>query len=396
MYRAASLHSLENSGSMNFRTIVVVGGGSAGVEVIRGLAKKLNKSKHRLILITSRPRFTFLPATQRLLVRGDVPLSNVFWPYDQIFGGFPGEIIVGKVTYLEENYRKGDSGGFIVLERGERIGYDCAVLATGSHFPGHLDFPLDDNGIIQHVQSWRQRIASSRNIVIVGGGAVGIEMSGEIRDAYPTKNVTLVHNNCLLLDDTYPDRFRMDIEIGLRKRKIDMVFNESMSSDSKGLLPISDGQDFLRCDLLIPARGGRPNTNYLRFLRPSILTPSGHIKVHSTLQVKSHPNIFALGDIVDWPEVKTLSKITFGQSAVVIGNVSSFIKGKTLKKIYKGTSEVLAVSNGSNAGASYIGFLGGLTLGSGLTTMIKSKDLGINTARRIVGLPAGVEEEEYE
>ena len=36
-------------------------------------------------------------------------------------------------------------------------------------------------------------------MVVVGGGAVGIELSGEIRDSYPDKDITLVHSKSELV-----------------------------------------------------------------------------------------------------------------------------------------------------------------------------------------------------
>lgn len=37
-------------------------------------------------------------------------------------------------------------------------------------------------------------IAKAGSIAIIGGGAVGVEMAGEVKAAYPGKTVTLVHS----------------------------------------------------------------------------------------------------------------------------------------------------------------------------------------------------------
>jgi NADH dehydrogenase FAD-containing subunit len=40
------------------------------------------------------------------------------------------------------------------------------------------------------VSEWREKFSDAQDIVIVGGGAVGAELSGEIRDEYPVCRVS--------------------------------------------------------------------------------------------------------------------------------------------------------------------------------------------------------------
>lgn len=102
----------------------------------------------------------------------------------------------------------------------------------------------------------------------------------------------------------------------------------------------------LLCRSQVPARGGSPNTSYASTLQPSPLTDNGHIKVSTTLQVQSHPSIFALGDIIDWLEVKQFAKILRGHVPLVTANLVAYLEGKELKKHYSGTSELIFITNG--------------------------------------------------
>jgi len=59
-----------------------------------------------------------------------------------------------------------------------------------------------------------------------------------------------------------------------------------------------------------------------------------------------HPGMFALGDIVDWPEVKQLAKISMGHAAVVVQNVLQYINWEEPTHLYKGTRDIMAISMG--------------------------------------------------
>jgi NADH dehydrogenase FAD-containing subunit len=77
------------------------------------------------------------------------------------------------------------------------------------------------------------------------------------------------------------------------------------------------------------------------------LSPSGYVKIRPTLQLESYPSIFAIGDIIDYPEGKRAIKGN-GHIAVVIRNVISYLKdpSRPLKKEYRGSLEAAVFTNG--------------------------------------------------
>jgi len=225
-------------------------------------------------------------------------------------------------------------------------------------------------------------------VVIAGGGAVGIETAGEIKDVYPDKPVTIVQGSNYLLSDIYPRNFRMDIERRLRLRGIDVIFDDKVEGrpvlHPETPLTTQKGKT-LNCDLLITARGAGPNTSLLQSLEPSPLTERGYVKVLPSLQLESHPSIFALGDITDLKEAKQFQK-TEGHASVVVPNVLSYLEGEELKQQCKPGREIIMLSNGRNGGASYFAFFGGMTFGDFFTKTIKSKDLFVGLVRKGLGL----------
>jgi NADH dehydrogenase FAD-containing subunit len=93
-------------------------------------------------------------------------------PYDTIFDKFPGELKVASVSSIDEN--KTLQGGRVILKTGEQITYDVLAVATGSSWQGFISFPSEQALYEEHIQLWRNKFAKAEDIVIVGGGAVGI------------------------------------------------------------------------------------------------------------------------------------------------------------------------------------------------------------------------------
>ena len=76
-----------------------------------------------------------------------------------------------------------------------------------------------------------------------------------------------------------------------------------------------------------------------------MLTPRGFIKVKPTLQLPEFPEIFAAGDAIDWEEQKQAMK-AMAHASIVAANVVSFVQDKPLKKVYKGSPEMILIPLG--------------------------------------------------
>ncbi|KAG8785649.1 hypothetical protein FRC12_017325 [Ceratobasidium sp. 428] len=285
------------------KNVVIVGGGGGGVPVFKELEKQLDPATHRLVLIESRDYYFHLPAALRMTVSvmGNLEETALI-PYDHLITR-PSLSSIYRARALSITATE-------VVTDVEPVPYEYLILATGSTWEGPLNLPPAKVDAVEAVSAQRTQYRSSHSVLIVGGGAVGIELAGELRESLPHVKVNLVHRNRALMNDTYPDKYRQSLHDMLIKSGVniilnDMIVDESVNAD--GMFMTVSGQP-IAADLLIPTRGGRPNTSMLAEFDPtSLIEETGYVRVEPNLQVKlisGACNVYAVGDIIDWPEQK--------------------------------------------------------------------------------------------
>jgi len=305
--------------------------------------------------------------------------------YDKLFIKGRGTIIHSPAVSIIRSTN--GAGGKVTTEDGVEHPYTILVIATGSSFEGPLEFPSSRAEAIQHVNGWREKFKQCKGVAIIGGGAVGCELAGEIRDSYPDKRITIVQKEEHLLIPAYPDKYRIDVEKRWRQRKINLILNDLVNNIPEFPSPeiLTTGGKRIEADLIIPARGGRPNTAIAQNLGAGVLTASGYIKVEDTLLVKGFPDIFAAGDVIDWNEVKQVAKYP-GHATTIVANIRNILDGKHPAATYKSMFEVIALTNGAGGGAVYMNTLWGLCFGNTFAKMIKAKDLFITKTSQGLGI----------
>ncbi|KAL1728808.1 hypothetical protein EV714DRAFT_274270 [Schizophyllum commune] len=171
-----------------------------------------------------------------------------------------------------------------------------------------LELGTKANGIAW-LKAAQQVIRKARSVLVVGGGALGIQLSTDIADVYPEKRVTLLHSRAQLLPRFMPEMHdeilrqmeRLKLEVILGER-IDMqTINDKKSNDAgERIARTMSGRD-LTADLILICTGQKPNTGILKSLDPTLLVSDGRARVKRTLQLDSpyYPHIFAVGDSAD-------------------------------------------------------------------------------------------------
>lgn len=155
------------------KNIVIVGAGGGGSVVARELSAKLDGTKYSIILINPRPYRILLPSTIRLAVADIDNLKNLaLAPLDKLFHNNNGTFIQGKVKSIHEE----GSGNYVTLEDGQTVPYHFLVLSPGSIWDGPLNYPERESEMNSFLQNQWNEIKKAQDIVLVGGGAVGIGM----------------------------------------------------------------------------------------------------------------------------------------------------------------------------------------------------------------------------
>ena len=192
--------------------------------------------------------------------------------------------------------------------REENLPYDQLVLATGSR-PRPLPVPGADLPGVMNVSSLpaamavRDRIAKGEvsRVVIIGAGAIGIEMAEAVSDLWGL-TTTLVEVTPQVLPGVLEPGLARMVAKHLRDKDIALHLEESVQeirphSGNDHALEVVTGQEILPADLVITAVGAVPNTELARQAGLLVATGGG-IVVNRRLQT-SDPDIYAGGDCID-------------------------------------------------------------------------------------------------
>lgn len=363
--------------------VVVIGGGPAGL----GVALALQKSKpalpadYKIILIDRRDYYWHLIAGLRAPLDAQVQEQATI-PFDRVFAaGSKGRVCKADAKRIDDGFVYTDAAG-----EDAKIPYKYLVVATGQKWSDELTLPNGRTEAIKKLASQGEAIAAARKILIVGGGAVGVELAGEIAAKYngqKAKQVTLLHRGAGLLNDVYPEKLRKNLKSQLESAGVEVRLGSSVvDRASPTSVKLATG-DELSADLVLYTIGGQPNNDLFKEFDASTLSTTGSVKVNSRFQVAAHPSIFVVGDLADLPEQKQAAKAG-GHVSVAVSNIVALAHDQALSVAteYKAPKELILVTVGRSGGA---GWMFGMNVGSWITSMIKSKSLFLGPTRKTLG-----------
>lgn len=243
--------------------------------------------------------------------------------------------------------------------------WDYLVYALGSHLPDPINVwsgsgsgseqvgrQHDGSKVlgVKWLSDAQDRIEQAKSIVIVGGGALGVQLATDIAVTYgSSKRVTLTHSRQQLLprfDPWMHDKAAARLsELGVELVLGSRVDLSSLSSDKKSF-KLVDGRQ-LKGDLTLFCLGQTPNT---LLLGKSSLSESGMARVEPTLQLSDNPRIFVIGDAADAFGAINAGHTAWDQAEVAANNILALINSKPDQPAelqeYKPTPPAIKVSLG--------------------------------------------------
>ncbi|KAJ3005942.1 hypothetical protein HKX48_000383 [Thoreauomyces humboldtii] len=326
--------------SKPFKNIIFVGGSYVTLAAILHFRDHPLPSNHRIVVIEPHshahymfgfPRAAVVPGFER----------DLFVPYHGLFSSPDmGEVVQARVVGISETSVVLDRvvEGFDV-ETGREIPYAYLVYCTGALHPspGNLNACESKESGVLALKGYQKRIAEATRVLIVGAGAVGLELASEIKERYPEKEVTLVHSR-----ERYMTGYKMGLHHRaygiLKKLGVRQILGDRVIVPDGGF--VDDGRMIacttkkgveIQSDLQIPCTGMTPNSSVLSTLSPSSVDPTTRlVRILPTLQIADtrFPNVFAGGDVVDSPDIKT-GLSAFCHARVIAQNLNKLTRGET-------------------------------------------------------------------
>ena len=195
------------------------------------------------------------------------------------------------------------------LDTGEKqdLPYDKLVLATGSS-PNRLRIPGADLQGVYVVNDMHRAMAIKNDLahgkvdkaVVIGGGAIGIEMAEALADLWDIETTVLEYMDQLLPRIVDPP-FAAMLEKHLQDNSVNVYTGESATAieadDTGRVCRVVTPQRTIETNLVIMSVGVRPRGD-LAQEAGLLVSPHGSIVVNSRMQT-SDPDIYAAGDCTE-------------------------------------------------------------------------------------------------
>lgn len=353
--------------------IVIVGGGAGGLELATRLGKTLGRDRRaQVTLVDCNLTHIWKPLLHEVAAGsldaatdGLSYVAQAQWNhFDFVYGRMQGLDRARKVIALAP--WSGTYGE--VQVPATELGYDTLVMAVGSvcndfgiaGVREHCIF-LDSHHDAERLrlEMLERRLAATAQgrpralrVVVIGGGATGVELSAELRDSQRKLSryrgssstrehlaVTLVEASPRLLP-ALPEKIGASVETELRdKLNIHVMTNTTVQRVEPGLLIDSHGET-VAADIIVWAAGIR-GPAFLRQLAGLETNRIDQLLVRPTLQSTQDDAVFALGDCAACPmdgskdgktrNVPPRAQAAHQQADLLVTNLARRIQGKPLK-----------------------------------------------------------------
>lgn len=334
--------------------VIVVGGGFGGVKTALDLA---NKPGFEVILISDNTHFEYHGALYRSAV-GHSPMEVVI-PLKEIFKHSKNvELVLDSAGVIDAKKKR------IASQTGNIYSYDKAVLALGNTVNYFGIEGLEDHTVTMHdiastiklrktlVDLFTQKSGKPVRIAIVGAGASGVELAGEIptfAKLIAKKHSTKAPKVNMILVDGAPrvlpllsEKASTKTATHLKKLGVEIHLNIKVMSCEQKSICTNTGD--VKADVIIWTAGSKPVSFYENNSSVFTLGRGGRVIVDEFLQAQNHKDVFVLGDNADTP-YSGMAQTALHDANFVANNLLCEHVGKNMKN-YRAHKPVYVVTAG--------------------------------------------------
>lgn len=317
--------------------IVIIGAGFAGLMAAVRLSRKSDQYPMQITLINASEDYIIRPRLHEWATNQTQDRQKI----GDMLSGTGVEFIKAWVTNLHPK----QNSMTIQTESGTAtISYDSLIVALGSHpntkaIDGIADYAyIFDAHAERGAEALRQKLLayqhSNANVVVIGGGATGIEGATHIKSLNPHLDVTIVTREALgsFKQDA---RVQREIQASFSEQNILVHDNSSVTRIEKEAVILGDGTQ-LPYDVCVWAGG---------FIAPTLGRDAG-LEVNAQNQILIDPyqralgysNIIAVGDCAMPVEVpgqpyRMCCPVAMTMGAHAADNIIRSLAGKTEKPL---------------------------------------------------------------
>ena len=308
--------------------LLIVGGGHASLPLLTH-AESLVRAGHEVVLVSDRPELWYSGMTPEWL-GGVYRQGDVTVPLAPVCARAGVRFVQDRVVGLDREARA------VQVASGGRVGYDVVAFDVGAVNPGREDA----QGAIRAKPLWRiagladviaEAAETPRQLVIVGGGAAGVECALNLTARPGLRLAVTVVEPGDRLCPSLPGRLGRAVEQTLRQRGAAVRFGTRAAAATDDGVTLETGE-VLPADAVLWATGSVG----LPLFRDAGLavTDDGFVRVDRGLRVPGDGRVFVAGDAAAVEGLEGLRRI--GVHAVKQGPVLRENVGQALAALRRG------------------------------------------------------------
>lgn len=275
------------------KKLVILGGGYGGLTIAHHLLEKDVPSDTVITLIDRMP-FQGLKTEYYALASGTVSEKEIRVSYPihphlfMHYGEVTGISLEDKLVHMADQ---------------DPISYDLLVIGLGcvdkyQGIPGAEAYTCS----LQTMSGTRrtyQRVQDVRpygQITVVGGGLSGVEIAAELRESRPDLRIRILDRGPSILS-SFPDKLQDFVREWFLEHDVEMRSHICLSRVEEGA--VYDGNMPIVSDVTVWTAGIQPSPVVLSL--PVEKDAMGRVKLDSYHRVRSHPEVFVVGDCASLP-----------------------------------------------------------------------------------------------